>query len=138
MKRENKSLKYQEKTLETAVRVPNNNRVRNDCVISAHQVVPFMNLRDTVEVANDNGIVLDSHAIKEAYYLTKKCDKNEVSKTLVVELKVYVHDYLNKQTLALWNHSKELKSVGYQHVNIRNGKVDSKKSKQSKIQPKSY
>ena len=41
---------------------------------------------------------------------------------------VYVYDFYCRKVLKLWNHAKALKSIGYQYVYVKNGKVFCKKN----------
>lgn len=48
--------------------------------------------------------------------------------------KVFVHDFLSKETYNLWYHAKTLRSIGYQYVYVRNGNVFVKKNDSTKQQ----
>lgn len=156
IEKENKKLKVEIQSLKSSVKILSDFRVKNDCIISGLKVKEDVNAIDAViELSKDIGVELDSNAVEDAYFLRNKRKSDEKEKTIVVkfvskaikeklmssksklkekESNVYINDFLSKETLNLWNHAKSLKSIGYQYVYARNGRVFCKKNGISKQQ----
>lgn len=157
IEKENKKLKTEIQTLKSSVKILNDNRVKNDCIISGLEAVDGTNAVDAVvKLSKDVGIDLEPNAVEDAYFLKNKRQSNK-GKTLVVKFSskvhkdklmssksklkekestsdVFVRDYHSKETMNLFHHAKSLKTIGYQHVYARNGKVFCRKSDISKQQ----
>lgn len=161
IERENKKLKTEIQTLRTSVKILNDNRVKNDCIISGLDGASGVDAKEAVfNLSKTVGIEFEPNAVEDAYFIRKKGrteKKDDDKKTVVVKFsskankeklmssksklkekentnKVFVYDFLSKETLNLLNHAKSLKAVGYQHVYSRNGKVYCKKSDLAKQQ----
>lgn len=151
IEKENKKLKTELCTLKDSVKYLNNERVKNNCVISGLQVGDNVKPVDViVELSKKVGVEMEVNAIEDAYIVGKKKHPSE-KKTVVVKFSskinkdklmsakpklkdhemtkmVYVNDFHSKETLNLLHHAKTLKSIGYQHVYAKNGRVFCKKS----------
>lgn len=151
IEKENKKLKNEIKTLKESVKYLNNDRVKNDCVISGLTLDDNVKPIDAVvDLSKKVGLEINTNAIDDVYFVGNKKQSNE-KRTIVVKFAsklhkdklmsakpnlkenvltktVYVNDFHSKETLNLLYYAKSLKSIGYQHVYARNGKVFCKKS----------
>lgn len=154
VQRENKILRSEVNELKKTVRFLNDNRVKNDCLISGVEVSGQANAMDTViNVMKMVDINLNTSEFEDAYFIGK--NKEAKRKTIVVKFNtkaskqkilsakrklnenpatqsVFVNDFLGKETLTLLNHAKSLKAVGYRRVYATGGKVFVKMSELSK------
>lgn len=134
--------------LKSPVKLLNDNRVRNDCII--HGVI-----KDGSSAVETVVGMIHPSEIDDAYFLKKK-DKDENRKLSVVvkftnkkskqtvmstkpKLKeysdtkdVFVNDFLSKETFNLLNSAKSLKEVGYRRVYPMAGKIYTKMSELSR------
>lgn len=157
IEKENKKLKNELQDMKTTVKILNDDRVKNDCIINGLKVEGDIKAVDAVvNLSKSVGVDLESSAFDNAYFLPNKNKTND-NKTVVVKFsskanknklmaaksklkenestkKVFVNDYLSKETLSLLNCAKSLKSIGYQYIYARDGKVFCKKSEISKQQ----
>lgn len=155
VQKENRALRNEITTLKASVKILNDQRVRNDCIVRGVEVKKDATAVDTVlELSGKVGIDLNKQNIEDAYFFKKrisKKDKNDNNiQTLVVKFcnksskdqlmlaksklredkstkSVYVNDYLSRETLSLFNHAKTLKTIGYCAVYTTGGKVYAKK-----------
>lgn len=157
VEKENVILKREVKELKSAVKVLNDNRVKNDCIVSGLNVESGVPAADTIiNLSKEMGVVLDKVNIEDAFYLRNKRSNNQKktaivkftnknSKDKLMSLKsklgknesttsVYINDLLCKETLDLLNYAKALKNVGYKFVYARNGRVFYKRSEICKAQ----
>lgn len=158
MQKENKKLKAEVQTLKSSMKILNDSMVKNDCVISNLKVDDKVNAMDAVvNLSKDVGVVLEPNAFDAAYFLKTKKQSEHGKKTVVVKFsskmykdqlmssksklkdnvntkEVYVHDFHSKETLNLLYYAKSLKSIGFQHIYARNGRVYCKKSDLGKQQ----
>lgn len=151
IKKENYFLKEEIKNLKTSVKVLNDDRVRNHCIVMGLKNKEDVSAADAVvDLSKDIGVEITADNIEEAFYLKnrdKKSNKRNVivkfdtkkSKSAFMSAKsqlkandetknVFVNDLLSKETLNLLNYAKTLKSVGYISVFPRNGRVFAKRS----------
>lgn len=154
VEKENKVLKREIVELKKSLKVLNDNRVKNDCIVSGVETVVNMNATDTMlSVMKDVGVDLTLSDIDDAYFLKNKNNSNKQSmvvkfsthktkqKVIMAKHKlkensntksVYVNEYLSKETLTLLNHARALKSIGYRQVYANGGRVYVKRSELSK------
>lgn len=158
VQKENKILKSEVECLKNSVKILNNEKVRNDCLISGIEVVDKVSPVETVlKMSNEAGIVLPPESIDDAYFIKNKnhsARKNEKqmvvvkfnskrSKETFMSIKpklkenectknVFVNDFLSKETLSLLNYAKSLKKVGYRAVYPVRGNVFIKRSELSR------
>lgn len=115
-----------------------------------------------LKLSSDAGVELQPEVIDEAYFIKrrntsseKKNENNEGKQVMVVKFnskkakdtmmsikpklmeneltkKVFVNDYLSRETMSLLNYAKSLKQVGYRSVYVVGGKVFIKRSELSK------
>lgn len=154
VKKENKVLKSEIKDLKDTVTFLNNNRVKNDCLISGVVVNDSDTAMDTlINTFNKVGVNVKPEELDDAFFIGKK--KTENKQTVVAKFKsklskqkimsakpklneneetktVFVNDFLTKETLSLLNYAKALKAVGYRRVYAKESKVFVKKSELSK------
>lgn len=164
VEKENKCLKKEIMNLKSSVKLLNDVRVKNDCVVNGLEVTEGATAVDSViELSKSVGVNIDPQNIDEAYFIRSKKSSNrnnnvnDGKKNIVVKFSskavkdklmaakpklkenentnnVYVNDFLSRETLNLLNYSRSLKEVGYQIVYARNGKVFYKKSAISRAQ----
>lgn len=155
---ENKKLKTEIKSLKFSVKILNEHRLKNDCVISGLKVTDEkMSAFETIAKISENiGVKIDNNTVEDAYFLKNK-NKNNENKTVVVKFtskmqkdkfmsskaklkenedtkKIYINNFNSKETMHLYNYAKSLKSIGYQYVFIKNGRVFAKRSDTSNQQ----
>lgn len=154
VQKENKVLKAEISVLKQTVRFLNDERVKNDCLVSGIEVSDNSSAVEAViNVMKSVDINLKTDEFEDAYFIGK--NKNVKRKTVVAKFNskaskqkvmsakaklnqkeetksVFVNDYLGKETLNLLNHAKSLRSVGYRRVYAVNGKVCVKMSELSK------
>lgn len=157
IERENKKLKSELKSLKSSIKTLNDYRIRNDCIISGLKVANNLSALDAVENLSKNaGVSFQKSAVEDAYFLKNKNQNND-RKTVVVKFSskahkaefmsskaklkedektknVFVNNFNSKETMNLFYHAKSLKTIGYQFVFIKNGRVYCKKSEASKQQ----
>lgn len=155
IEKENKKLKSEVMTLKQSVKILHDERVKNDCIISGLKAESNDNALDAVlSLSKSVGVELEKSAVEVAYFIGNKRREN-ANKTLVVKFaakthkeklmgskaklkanedtkNIFVNDYLSKDTLSLLYHAKSLKSIGFQYVYARDGKVFCKKSEISR------
>lgn len=156
IQKENKSLKSEVMILKNSVKYLNDQRVKNDCLITG--VKPNEGataLKTVLKLATDVGVTLQQESIDDAYFMKgRKASKGDVSsvvvklnstkcKTNLMSIKkklsekdetknIFIHDFLSRETLSLLNYAKSLKTVGYRAVYAAGGKIFVKRSEQSK------
>ncbi|XP_075162048.1 uncharacterized protein LOC142234760 [Haematobia irritans] len=154
IEKENKMLKQEVTELKTSIKLLNDERVKNDCVISG--ILPNSKLtaaETVVKISEKAGVKMEDVCISEAYFL-KQRNENE-KKTIIVKFdskkskdalmsakpilkqseetkNIYVNDFLSKETLNLFNYAKSLKHIGYRAVFTIGGKVFAKRSELSR------
>lgn len=154
IEKENKKLRNEVETLKSAVTVLNNNRVKNDCIISGLKVESGAKAVEAVMNLSKNvGVDLDVNSVEDAYFIKSKqqndkqsvvvkfASKQQKDKLMGAKPKlkateslkmVYINDFHSKETLNLLYHARSLKSIGYRYVYANNGRVFCKKSDISK------
>lgn len=156
VQKENRVLKNEIKSLKTSVKILNDERVKNDCIIRGVEVKQDSTAVDTVlELTKTVGLSLKEENIEDAYFFKKTGSKNDNIRTMVVKFnnkrskdalmasksklkgneatkEVYVNDYLSKETLSLFNHAKGLKAIGYNFVYTNGTRVFVKRREISK------
>lgn len=152
--KENKILKTEINDLKKTVKFLNDNRVKNDCLVSGVDVTDECTaVESVIKVMNNVGVTLKADEFEDAYFIGKKSKTNKqtvvakfnskASKQKIMSAKpklneteatktVFVNDFLSKETLSLLNHARLLKSVGYRRVYSTGGKVFIKMSELSK------
>lgn len=155
VQKENRILKNEIAILKTSVKILNDQRVKNDCIVSGVEVKKDVTAIETVlELSGKIGIDIKEDNIEDAYFFKKRGGKND-TQTMVVKFSsrnakdklmkskpklkemesmktVYVNDYLSKEALSLFNYAKTLKTIGYGSVYTTGGRVYAKKSQISK------
>lgn len=150
VQKENKNLKAEINELKKTVKFLNDDRVRNDCLISGVDNAGDLNAVDAlVSVMKNFGVEMKAEEINDAFFIKKK--PNQKTQSMVVKLNstkskqkllsakpklkenestkaVYVNDFLSRETLGLLNHAQSLKTVGYRGAYARGGRVYVKKS----------
>lgn len=158
IEKENAKLKSEVAELKSTVKMLNDVRVKNDCIVSGLEVSNEATAVDTVlEFAKKAGVDVRKENIDEAYFLRNNDKASNKKKSVVVKFSsksakdtimavkpklkddplmgsVYVNDFLSKETLNLFNYAKTLKNVGYRFVFVRNGRVLYKRSEISRPQ----
>lgn len=157
VQKENRILKNEIKELKDSVKLLNDQRVKNNCIISGVKAKDGTNAVDKLlEISKDVGLNLVDNEIESAYYLRKRNNSNGNDKqTMVVKFEsskskiklmqikkklkekeetksVFINDFLSKETLNIFKHAKTLKTIGYQAVYTYNGSVYAKRSEISK------
>lgn len=152
VQKENNALKTELNDLKKTVKILNDNRVKNDCLVSGVESDDKTSAADVMITAMKNiGVDLKAEEIDDAYFLkSNNSKKNMVVKFVSIKSKqkimsakpklrdneamknVFVNDFLSKETLTLLNHAKTLKTVGYRRVYATSGRVYVKKSELSK------
>lgn len=155
IEKENRQLKHEIKSLKESVKMLNDQRVKNDCIISGPDLNKNTSAVDAaIDISNKVGVDLKEEDIDEAYFLNTKRQSN-LKQSLVVKFNtrlakeklmaakpklkenvvtksVYVNDYLSRQTMQLFNYAKSLKSVGYHSIYTHAGRIFAKKSEITK------
>lgn len=132
----------------------NDDRVKNDCLVSGIDNVGDVNAVDAVvSVMKNVGVELKAEEIDDAFFIKKK--PNQEKQSMVVKLNstkskqkllsakpklkenestkaVYINDFLSRETLGLLNHAQSLKTVGYRGAYARGGRVYVKMSEISR------
>lgn len=127
IEKENRKLKNEIESLKLSVRVLNNNRVKNDCIISGLKVENGVKPVDAVINFSKNvGVELDCNSMEDAYFINNKRQQNE-KQTVVVKFTskmqkeklmgakpklkenentkmVYINDFHSKEILNLLYH----------------------------------
>lgn len=154
VQKENKLLKTEIVNLKNSVKYINEQRVKNDCLVTGLKGNGDMSAVDAVlKLTKDAGVVMTEESISDAYFLKPKNAASNV-KSVVVKFgskkskdrlmsikpklhekeetkKIYVQDYLSKETMNLLNHAKSLRAVGYRAVYAAGGRVFTKRSELS-------
>lgn len=90
VQKENKKLKTEVKTLKDSVKFLNDQRVKNDCIISGIVAPSDQSAVDTIlKITNDTGVELQPDSIEDAYFIKKRnaaaVDTNGGKKVMVVK-----------------------------------------------------
>lgn len=155
VQKENKALKAEVINLKNSVKYMNDQRVKNDCLVTGLKADSGVSAVDAVlKLSKEAGVVMTEESISDAYFLKQKNAANE-KRSVVVKFntkkskdklmsikpklheneetkKTYVHDYLSRETMSLLNYAKSLKAVGYRAVYATDGRVFIKRSELSK------
>lgn len=151
---ENKILREEVDDLKKTVKFLNDNRVRNDCLVSGIEVPEGKTaVESVIKLMESVDVNLNTNDFEDAYVIGK--NKKEKKQTVVAKFasksskmkvmsakpklieneatkNIFINDFLGKETLALLNHAKSLKAVGYQKVYAARGKVFVKLGESSK------
>lgn len=162
LQKENKSLRNEVKQLKSSVKFLNDVRVQNDCVINGVKVkdekVKAIDI--VLNIAQKTGADICENEIDDAYFLNTKEKSSNVSteprmKSIVVKFankkckkifmaekakmkdmddfkKVYVNDFMCKESMEVFNYAKSLKEVGYSFVYTRGGIIFARKDSNSR------
>lgn len=154
VQKENKMLKAEISELKQSVKMLNDSRVKNDCLVNGVENVGDATAVDTIiTIMKKVEVDLKPEEIDAAYFLKKK--NNTKKQTIVVKCNtfktkqalmaaksklmekeetksIYVNDFLSRETLALLNHARTLNTVGYRRVYVHGGRVFTKRSELSK------
>lgn len=154
VQKENICLKNEVATLKESVKILNDQRVKNDCIIRGLEVKNNISAVGAVlDLTKSVGVDLTENSISDAYFF-KNRNENNAKKTMVVKFEnktakdkfmmakpklkeneatksVYVNDYLSKETLKLFNYAKTLKTVGYRSIYTNGARVYVKMSELS-------
>lgn len=155
IEKENVALKNEVACLRTSVKMLNDVRVKNDCIVNGLKVEDGISAVDAVvNLCQAVGVDLVPQNIEEAFFINKRNSESQ-KKTVVVKCSskankdklmsvkpklkdnvettaVYVNDFLSKETMDLLNYARALRNVGYRQVFARSGKVYCKKSEISR------
>lgn len=157
VQKENKNLRIEVTELKTSIKMLNDQRVKNDCIVNGVVCEDGADAVETfVKIMEDVGVNIQSNEIDEAYFLRKRNKANKQTKqSMVIKFNsrktkqmamsskpklrenedtknVFINDFLGKETLALLNHARSLKNVGYRGIYVMAGKVYVKRSELSK------
>lgn len=159
VQKENKVLKAEVDTLKNSVKMLNEQRVKNDCLLRNVEVKDGSTAVDTVlKISSEAGVELQPESISDAYFIKNKKtpsnnDDKEKKQMMIVKFNsmnakqklmsvkpilkesgkdIFISDCLSKETLSLLNYSKSLKNVGYRAVYAAGGRVFVKRSELSK------
>lgn len=145
VQKENKNLRAEINNLKDTVKYLNDERVKNDCLVTGIEKVENMNaVGAVVSMMNKVGVDLTAGDIDDAHFMYKK--PNQKKQTMVVKFNsakakqklmasknklrekdetknIYVNDFLSRETLALLNHAQSVKTIGYRRVYARFGRV---------------
>lgn len=159
VQKENRVLKNEVNNLKDSVKLLNDERVKNNCLISGIEVKEGSTAVDTLlEIAKDVGVDLKEDDVEEAFFIKKNNTSNKtknLKQSIIVKFdskkskqklmsakqklkekeetkSVYVNDCLSKETFNLFRHAKTLHKVGYQSVYTYSGRVYVKLSEISK------
>lgn len=154
LQKENKNLKAEVNELKKTVKFLNDDRVKNDCLVSGLEKIGDLNAVDVlVTVMKNVGVDFKADEVDDAYFTRKRPDQKKQS--MVVKLNshkskqklmsakpklkdneatkgVFINEFLSRQTLGLLNHAQTLKTVGYRRVYVRGGKVYAKMNETSR------
>lgn len=153
VEKENRKLKNEIQSLKSSVKILNDVRVKNDCIISGLEVENNTNEVDAVlDLSKKIGVSFESNCVEDAYFMQNRNKNQQAGKKTVVvkfanklhkdklmsvkpKLKenentktIYINEYLSKETLSLLYHAKSLRAIGYQHIYAKHGRVYCKKS----------
>lgn len=164
VEKENKYLIMEILNLKSSVKLLNDVRVKNDCIVNGLKVAEGATAVDSViELSKSVGVDIVPQNIDIAYFLcskkvlNKNNRKEDEKKSVVVKFasksskdklmaaksklkenestsSVFVNDFLSRETLSLLSYARALKEVGYQFVFARNGRVFYKRSEISRPQ----
>lgn len=150
IEKENRQLKCEIKTLQESVKMLNDQRVKNDCIISGPDFNKETSAADVViDISKKIGVDMKEENIQEAYFLKTKNQTNS-KQSLVVKFNtrfakeklmaakpklkensgtksVYINDFLSKESMELFTYARSLKSVGYQSIYTYGGRIFAKK-----------
>lgn len=159
LQKENKSLRDEVKQLKSSVKLLNDVRVQNNCIVNGIEVKDdtVTPLQAVLELANKTGADICEDEVEDAYFLNVKNNNKKKSnkKSLVVKFTnkkskkifmsekakmkeidslktIFINDFLSKETLELFNHAKSLKTVGYKFVYSRGVNIFAKKDEKSR------
>lgn len=77
VQKENKFLKEEVKGLKSSIKYLNDQRVKNDCLVSGVNITTGTSALDTVlKLTSDAGVVLKPECIDDAYFIKKRNNKN--------------------------------------------------------------
>lgn len=151
IEKENRVLKTEVQNLKYSVKILNDQRVKNDCLISGIKNVHNLNAVETViEMSKKVGVDISEEQIDEAYFL-KRMNEEQSGQAVVVKFNsksaktklmiakpklkdsdttksIYINDFLSKESLELLKYARSLKSVGYHAVYSHGGKIYARKS----------
>lgn len=154
VQKENQNLKAEINDLKKTVKLLNDDRVKNNCIVNGIDHFENMKAVDAIiSVMNHVGVDLKADEVDDAFFIKRK--PNQKKQSMVVKLNstkskqkimsskpklkeneatktVYINDYLSKETLGLLNHAQSLKTVGYRGVYARAGRVYAKMSELSR------
>lgn len=155
VQKENKALKMEVNMLKESVKYLNDQRVKNDCLITGIKVNDGESAVGAVlKLTKEAGVIMTEENISDAYFIKTKSVTND-RKSVVVKFnskklkdklmsikpklnenndtkRVFVHDYLSRETMSLLNYAKSLRAVGYRSVYAADGRVFTKMSELSK------
>lgn len=150
LKKENKNLRDEVKSVKASIKFLNDARVKNDCIISGVKTADNVKAIDVVlEIANKAGAEICEDEIDDAYFLNKN-NKGNDKKSIVVKFSnnkskrvfmnekpklkqvedlkaVYINDFLSRETVQVLNYAKSLKSIGYKYIFSRGCNIYAKK-----------
>uniref|UniRef100_A0A1I8PM23 PHD-type domain-containing protein n=1 Tax=Stomoxys calcitrans TaxID=35570 RepID=A0A1I8PM23_STOCA len=154
VQKENKALRQEVADLKNSVKFLNDQRVKNDCIVTGVKQIKDLSAAETIiKLSTDVGIAIEKNSISDAYFL--KINKESEEKTIVVKFnsrqsketlmsikpklkemegtkKVYVNEFLSRETMDLLNYAKTLKKMGYRSVYAASGRVFVKRGELSK------
>lgn len=151
VEKENFKLKNEIKTLKDSVKMLNDQRVKNDCIVNGIKTDEGVTAVNAVlKLSEAVGVSMNEANIEEAYFLKKRNTTNphqslvvkfssKTSKNKLMEAKsklkdndntknVYINDFLSKESMELFNYAKTLKTVGYNFVYTNGNRIYVKKS----------
>lgn len=151
IEKENHNLKTEINNLKESVKMLNDHRVKNDCVISGIKEDNSLSAVEmVVKISKTVGVVLEEQNIENAYFIKNK-EGSKSSRNLIVKfnskvskdklmsakpkfkenentISIYVNDFLSKESLELLRYARTLKSVGYHSVYSYGGKIFARRS----------
>lgn len=150
IEKENRQLKLEVNNLKDSVKMLNDQRVKNHCIISGVTTMNDLSAAETViEISGKVGVEIQAQSIEEAYFLKKKDinkpsqivvkfnSKTEKEKLMSAKSKfkdaensksIYINDFLSKESLELLKFARTLKNVGFHAVYSNGGKIFAKRS----------
>lgn len=155
IEKENQNLKMEVKNLKDSMKFLNDQRVKNDCIISGINYDSEKNAAQAViEFSKTVGADIPKESIDDAYYLRNKTQTNPKTSLVVKfisksakdtfmavkpQLKkkeetksIYVNDFLSKESMHLLNYARSLKSIGFERVYSHSGRIFAKKNEITK------
>ncbi|XP_075157874.1 uncharacterized protein LOC142231140 [Haematobia irritans] len=152
LQRENRNLRESNKQLTSTVAFLSEARVENNCIINGIQTDNNAKPIDVVmDIIKKSGAEISEDKIDKAYFLKQRNNQSSVvvkfvnnrskvtfmkEKKKLSELddtkKVYVNDFLSKETLNVFKYAKSLKSVGFKFIYTSGGRVFAKKNEESR------